>query len=929
MDLQTPHGRHDLGVGIPPTVSDDLGESSQIEPQMSQSRLGSVVAIVGLGLLMVGASDALGRTGHLALVVPLFLAGLACIFAPCAWRLTGTAATRNERVWVSVVLGVGLLASYTLRSPLIFDNFDELAHSATLMRLLDSRALFPNNPVLPVSPYFPGIELVTIATKWLTGLPLLLDQMIVLLAARLVLVLCVFLIVERACRSSRAGGIGVLVYAAGPEFYSLGAQYGYQTLALSFSVAVVYLLFVSIDAAQPKKGRLFALALVAIGAMVVSHHVTAWLTVAFLVAWAVGLRVLKDPPRQSVLPKASPAPASYRVPPRAGIDLRGGYVGRHREQARIVGLAALFGLVLAGAWIAVVGHIVTGYVGPLVQEGADSALEMVGQFHGNRKLFQNSAGGGTPGWESALILAAAGLFCLILLVSLYAVIWKKSIRGGKLRYLPAAIAATYPLALLTNISTDAKLVGARATTFIFFGMALVVGGWLATLHLAKRRVVVQAATIGIAVVCFIGSTLYGGGPLPGLVNGPYIVGAHERSLGPPSFASANWASTHLPAGSRVAVDRDNGALLNDIGRVDPVSPLNGSANPSPLFFDQRLTLSDFALIRKDDIRYVVTDSRLTEGLPLYGAYIAPGETRNPTLLTMAELQKFNSIPGVYRIYDNGAIQVYDLSTLLGKQPLSVASGASGQPVSGTSVAVPVLACLVAVVWLFKLRRRARRAPINDHLVVCGLVGAMAFGLFWAFAVRLLHLSPAPVSVVTLLVLLLLGLRPAAWRTSINGNVHRLVAIPTPTESVRQGQLPSPSIVASGSVAGSSDPAMADPSKQPRPSWRAQFALGCAGLALFALGATVATEAAGADRVPPPELSISRGQAGKLVATVDLGSTAPVAARLDLIGLGRVLWSTPLAQNTGTQTVTLPYERPHSGSDLVLVAGGKNIRSVSG
>ena len=245
-------------------------------------------------------------------------------------------------------------------------------------------------------------------------------------------------------------------------------------------------------------------------------------------------------------------------------------------------------------------------------------------------------------------------------------------------------------ALLTNISTDAKLVGARATTFIFFGMALVVGGWLATLHLAKRRVVVQAATIGIAVVCFIGSTLYGGGPLPGLVNGPYIVGAHERSLGPPSFALANWASTHLPAGSRVAVDRDNGALLNDIGRVDPVSPLNGSANPSPLFFDQRLTLSDFALIRKDDIRYVVTDSRLTEGLPLYGAYIAPGETRNPTLLTMAELQKFNSIPGVYRIYDNGAIQVYDLSTLLGKQPLSVASGASGQPVSGTSVAVPVL-----------------------------------------------------------------------------------------------------------------------------------------------------------------------------------------------------------------------------------------------
>jgi hypothetical protein len=929
MDLQTPHGPHDLGIGVPPTVSDDLGGSSQIDLQISRSRLGSIVAIVGLGLLMVGASDALGRRGHLAFVVPLFLAGLACIFAPCAWRLTGTAATRNERVWVSVVLGVGLLASYTLRSPLIFDNFDELAHSATLMRLLDSRSLFPNNPVLPVSPYFPGIELVTIATKWLTGLPLLLDQMIVLLAARLVLVLCVFLIVERACRSSRAGGIGVLVYAAGPEFYSLGAQYGYQTLALSFSVAVVYLLFVSIDAAQPKKGRLFALALVAIAAMVVSHHVTTWLTVAFLVVWAIGLRFLKDPPRQLVSPRASLAPASYWAPPRIAIDLRGGHLGRHREQARIVGLAALFGLVLAGAWIVVVGHIVTGYVGPLIQEGADSALEMVGQFHGNRKLFQNSAGGGTPGWESALILAAAVLFCLILLFSLYAVIWKKSIRGGKLRYLPAAIAATYPLALLTNISTDAKLVGARATTFIFFGMAIVVGGWLARLHVTRRRIVVQAATIGIAVVCFLGSTLYGGGPLPGLVNGPYIVGAHERSLGPPSFALANWSSTHLPAGSRVAVDRDNGALLNDIGRVDPVSPLNGSANPAPLFFDRELTLSDLALIRKDDIRFVVTDTRLTEGLPLYGAYIAPGETQNPTLLTMAELQKFNSIPGVYRIYDNGAIQVYDLSTLLGKQPLSVATGTPGQPVSATGVAVPVLAGLVAVVWLFRLRRRARRAPINEHLVVCALVGAMAFGLFGAFAVRLLHLSPGPVSVVTLLVLLLLGLRPAEWRMSITGNVHRLVAMPAPVESIRRDRMSSSSVVTSGSAAGSSDPMAASPGQHPRRSRRTQVALGCAGLALFALGATIATEAAGADRVPPPELSIAGSQGGNLVATVDLGSAAPVAARLEMIGDGRVLWSTPLSQNTGTQTVTLPYDLPHSGSDVVLVAGGEDIRSVSG
>lgn len=910
MDLQTPDSRHDLIDGVPSTLPDILAAA----PQMSRSRLGPVVAMVGLGLFLVGASDALGRMGHLPPVVPLFLAGLALVFGPCAWRLTGTAATRNERVWVSVVLGVGLLASYMFRSPLIFDNFDELAHSATLMGLLDSRSLFPNNPVLPVSPYFPGIELVTLAAKWLTGLPLLLDEMIVLAAARVVIVLCVFLIVERACRSARAGGIGVLVYAAGPEFYSLGAQYGYQTIALTFSVAAVYLLFVSIDTPQPKRGRSFVLALLAIAAMVLSHHVTAWITVAFLVVWAVGLRVTDG--------------ALARAPAR--IESGQAQRDRRREQSRIVGLAALVGVVLAGAWIAIVGHVLTSYVGPLIQEGFDSAAELLGQFHGNRKLFQNSAGGGTPGWESALIWAAAVSFCLILSAALYAVIWKKSVRGGGLRYLPAVVAATYPLALLTNLSTDAKLVGARATTFIFFGMAIVIGGWLATSLLAPRRILVRMATIGVAVICFLGSTLYGGGPLPGLVNGSYIVGAHERSLGPASFALADWASTHLPVGSHVAVDRDNGALLNDIGRVEPISPLDGFNDPAPLFFDKRLTPSDIALIRKDDIRFVITDTRLTEGLPLYGAYIAPGETRKPTRLTTAELEKFNSIPGVYRIYDNGAIQVYDVSRLVGKEPLPIVQASPGGPATGTDVAVLILACIVAIVWLFRLRRRARRSPINEHMVVCGLVGAMAIGLFGAFAIRLLHLPSVPVSVVTLLVILVLGLwRPREWRMSLAGNIRRLVALPQPPpqSAGRADKAPTTTTVDGSETAESNAVSIASTQRSHHVPWT-QVALGCAGVALFAVGATFATAAARADRVPPPELSVGIGPVGQRLATVNLGSASPVSARLEVAASGNVVWSTPLASIGTAQSVAIPSDLDHSGLHVILVAGGQPIRRVA-
>ena len=54
---------------------------------------------------------------------------------------------------------------------------------------------------------------------------------------------------------------------------------------LAFAVGAVYFLFVSVDDPRPKIGRSFVLALGSILAVVLSHHVTGWLTVGFLVVW--------------------------------------------------------------------------------------------------------------------------------------------------------------------------------------------------------------------------------------------------------------------------------------------------------------------------------------------------------------------------------------------------------------------------------------------------------------------------------------------------------------------------------------------------------------------------------------------------------------------------------------------------------------------
>jgi len=126
------------------------------------------------------------------------------------------------------------------------------------------------------------------------------------------------------------------------------------------------------------------------------------------------------------------------------------------------------------------------------------------------------------------------------------------------------------------------------------------------------------------------------------------------------------------------------------------------------------------------------------------------------------------------------------------------------------------------------------------------------------------------------------------------------------------------------------PVLESPGQPPGRTHRArsQFVLGCVGLALFAAGASFAVAAAQKEWVPPPELSIEVEQ-GQPVASVDLGTAAPVAAHLAVVTRGRVLWSAPLSSSSATQNVALPANVLHPGSQVLLVAGGRTIRNVYG
>src|SRR5579862_7459451 len=144
-------------------------------PMTHAGKTAMSVAVMAAGVLLVSASYAAGRAGtggagHAAAVAAFWL-GEAVIFAvPAALVLGRREPGEAQAAWVAVALAAATYLVKYLYSPSFFGFPDEFLHLRTLTSLLASHHLFGVNYALPVSPGYPGLEIVTSGLVDLTGL---------------------------------------------------------------------------------------------------------------------------------------------------------------------------------------------------------------------------------------------------------------------------------------------------------------------------------------------------------------------------------------------------------------------------------------------------------------------------------------------------------------------------------------------------------------------------------------------------------------------------------------------------------------------------------------------------------------------------------------------------------------------------------------
>jgi hypothetical protein len=247
-----------------------------------------------------------------------------------------------------------------------------------------------------------------------------------------------------------------------------------------------------------------------------------------------------------------------------------------------------------------------------------------------------------------------------------------------------ALGLLYPVTLALRLTQASTETSSRSSEFVFFGISVGLAvlaldrvklndGILFGRHRSTKdrrlgpRIIGGAMLVGLAVLA-IGGIVVGQPPYD-RTTGVYLANADVRSVTVTGERVATWAASHWPAGTAYAsADITNGILIGGAGNFTPqTGDING--RPVSYLFDSPIFDDVSAgIVTGDKIRFLVVDNRLaqepsaTSNYPLQVSPDAPAH--ESSRLPVAYLDKFDHVPDVSRVYDDGTIRVYDTRLLL-------------------------------------------------------------------------------------------------------------------------------------------------------------------------------------------------------------------------------------------------------------------------
>lgn len=609
--------------------------SERVRPhERTNSALNSLaIILVALGILGQAWVGYQGRTTGSPSAIEYYIT-LCLIFLPPTLVIVSRRSTTRSKIGFALYMAVALLGTRFMLYPNLFVYHDEIIHEGNALAIDRTAHLFTVNTLLPVTPYYPGLEISTSAIQQLTGLPLHAAGTAVLLLVRIVMTLSLIRIVEKITGSVLAGSLATAIYATNPQYIFFNSQFSYQSVALPLCFFCIFVF--SIRRKSQGFRAVIPSASVAM-AVAVTHHLTSLALVMLIWTWFTLAKMKKQPVSQLFA-------------------------------------LAVVSLLAVGAWTWVARSVVVPYIDGILQNDLAGIINLFGGTLGHT-FFADSAGDKTPAWEALLSVASVLFVSVMLIPALWHMFKKRRLLSAAALVLVIS-AALYPIVPAGHLAAATGETADRSCGFLFVGLGYLFAIWWfpkvsSRRHAKTSRLVFPRPTwllVLILIICFAGGTVGGSGPDWAYGPGKYLVSADNRSVDQLALQAGYWEGQNLPPNGRVFTDRVNGLIAETFGSQHVLTSLEdgikvGSvsvlllAKPAP---------SDARVACENHVQFVIADQRLSTSLPHVDAYIDNGEYLFGTRRTppsLSALTKFDKVAGAERIFDNGAIRIYDLRGL--------------------------------------------------------------------------------------------------------------------------------------------------------------------------------------------------------------------------------------------------------------------------
>jgi hypothetical protein len=499
----------------------------------------------------------------------------------------------------------------------------------------------------------------------LSGLSVFAAGLIVLAAARMMLMLTLFLLFEKITNSARIASIACLIYMGSSTFLLFDVHYSYESLAIPMLAAVL----LASESRRLERGDTagwptVVATMVLIVALAATHHLTSYFCTALL----CGTAVMEC--------------------------LRQGASAMQRRQAILLASIAVIAPV---AWSKIVGNPTGSYILPVLAGGIHEVAQLVSSSTSTRKLFVSDTGALAPAWQRYLTMAGVALICLGLLTGfLRSLVFNGQHRNASILWPPTRwrlwrsslleilvlVTLAYPVSIIFRLTRSGWEIGNRIGSLSFLGVAIVVAVAVAAFWHGTSRGWLRATSLAAAATTvLIAGVISSEGPRI-LVPAGYEVSADSSSIEPMGISAAKWTREWLGGEQHFATDRINRLLLSTYGRQKVSTTLESGQDTGMAITAADLGPMERKLLIDSGVGFVMVDLRMTTGLPGVGVYFDGGaQDRNHTVpLQASSLLKFNSEPDVDRTFDNGFMVIFDVERLGKTRQPAAPPRRTGEPV---------------------------------------------------------------------------------------------------------------------------------------------------------------------------------------------------------------------------------------------------------